>query len=416
MPRPSLTPEHWFQRMKLFFGSLSVTDGNVGGIDDDRALLLEHGDRLLHRLLLIVVQPAAPCGCRPSTALAARRLSPLDRSNARSIGGERDAVVEECPRDADARALEAGAVEELRVVAPGRRRAQAGRRIVRIRRRAFERAEHDRDVAHRLRHRPGGVLVRGDRNHAVAADAADRRLDGGQHVLVGRAQDRPRRFRADVAGPEIRGGANPRARAAGGQRGAAVEGRLARILPRVVRVIALSADRVVVARHRRRRTGHPVGELRHAGLRDDDCAGSLQVRRQRRLVGRYQLVECERAAGRPHVGRVDVVLQGDRNAVQRTADFPLRPLPVALGGDRQRLGIHGNRRVQKVLVGPETGQILLHQLPRCHATLLHRRPHLGNGRFDDREGRARRRRGDAFGLRGHGERGDSNRRHRHQHQ
>ena len=36
----------------------------------------------------------------------------------------------------------------------------------------------------RLRHRPGGVLVGGDRNHAVAADAADRRLDRGEHVLV----------------------------------------------------------------------------------------------------------------------------------------------------------------------------------------------------------------------------------------
>ena len=229
--------------------------------------------------------------------------------------------------------LRPSAVEELRVVAPRRRRTQAGRRIVRIRRRAFERAEHDRDVAHGLRHRPGGVLVGGDRNHAVAADAADRRLDGGEHVLVGRAQDRPRRFRADVAGPEIRGRADPRARSAGAQRGAAVEGRLARILPRVVRVVALSADRVVVARHRRRRTGHPVGELRHAGLGDDDRAGILQVRRERRLVRRHQLVERERAAGRPHVGRVDVVLQRDRNAVQRTADLALRALPVALVGD-----------------------------------------------------------------------------------
>ena len=32
---------------------------DVGGIDDDRALLLQHGNRLFHRLLLLVVEPTA---------------------------------------------------------------------------------------------------------------------------------------------------------------------------------------------------------------------------------------------------------------------------------------------------------------------------------------------------------------------
>ena len=115
----------------------------------------------------------------------------------------RDLVVEEGARDADARALQAVALQERRVVAVRRRRARARRRIVRIRRRAFQHAEHDRGVGHRPRHRAGGVLIGGNRNHAVAADAAHGRLDADQHVLVGRAQDRSRCFGADVAAQKL---------------------------------------------------------------------------------------------------------------------------------------------------------------------------------------------------------------------
>ena len=98
------TPEHVFHSRKLFFGSLSTMLGMSAGSTMTAPCCLEDRDRLGHRLLLIVVQPAA-------------RL--------RSSPGRRSArlVVEERARNADARALQAVAVEELRVVAARRRRA-----------------------------------------------------------------------------------------------------------------------------------------------------------------------------------------------------------------------------------------------------------------------------------------------------
>ena len=210
-------------------------------------------------------------------------------------------------------------------------------------------------------------------------------LIAGEHVLVRRAEDRSRRLAADVAGPEIRRRADPRARAAGLQRGPAVERRLARILARVVRVVALAADGVVVGRHRRRRAGDEVGQLAHAGLRDDDRAGVDEVLGQRRVVGRRQVLERQRAAGGAHERGVHVVLQRDRNAVQRPANPARRALAIALGGDLERLRVHRDRRVQQLLVHPDALQILADDLARRDAPRLQRRLHLRNRRFDDRE-------------------------------
>ena len=68
-----------------------------------------------------------------------------------------------------------------------------------------------------------------------------------------------------------------RARTARLQRRPPIERALARIAPRVVRVEAEPANRVVVGRHRRRLAGHPVRQFGHAGLGDDDGAGLAQV-------------------------------------------------------------------------------------------------------------------------------------------
>ena len=211
----------------------------------------------------------------------------------------------------------------------------------------------------------------------------------GEHVLVRRAENGARRLRADVARPEIRVGADAGARAAGLERRPSVERRLARILSRIERVVALAADRVVVGRHRRRRARHPVGELGQPGLRDDDRAGVVQVLRERRVVRRNQVLERQRAAGRPHERRLDVVLQRDRDAVQRTANLSLRALAIALVGDLERLRVDRDRRVQRVLVQRDAHQILLDDLPRRDAAGLHRGLHLGNRRFDDGEGLVR---------------------------
>ena len=153
--------------------------GDIGGIDDHGSLALQNLDGLGHDLGLRRVESA--------TRLAFAR--------------DRDRVVVERPRDADARALQPVGVQETAVAAPGRRRAGASRRIVGIRRSAFENAQQNRRVGDGFRERPGRILIRRDRNHAVAADAAHRRLDARQHVLVRRAQDGARRFRADIRRP-----------------------------------------------------------------------------------------------------------------------------------------------------------------------------------------------------------------------
>ena len=231
--------------------------------------------------------------------------------------------------------LRPSGLRKRRVVATGRRRARRGGGIVRIGRGAFERAEHDGDVGDGLRHGAGGVLIGGDRNHAVAADAADGGLDGREHVLIGRAENRARGFGADVGGPEIRGGADAGAGPAGGERGASVVGGLARIAARIVGIEAESADRVVVAGHRRGRAGHPVGELGHAGLGDDDGAGVAQVFHQRGVVGRHESVKGERSAGGDDVAGEDVVLERDGDAVQRSANVALGALAIELVGFRR---------------------------------------------------------------------------------
>src|SRR5262249_38369054 len=152
---------------------------DIRRIDNDGAALFQDGDRVVHHPSLRVVQPT------PGILFA----------------GWRDAVVEEGARDADARAFQAVAIEKLRVVAAGRRRAGPRRRIVRIGSGTFEDTEHDRDIANALGHRTGGILIRGDRDHAVAADAADRWFDAGPHVLVRRAHHRTRGLCADIAVP-----------------------------------------------------------------------------------------------------------------------------------------------------------------------------------------------------------------------
>src|SRR5207249_7109775 len=72
----------------------------VGGIDDDGALLFQDGDRVGHRF----------------------RLFGVETASGRRFTGNGDAVVVERARDADARALQRVGPQELRVVAPRRRR------------------------------------------------------------------------------------------------------------------------------------------------------------------------------------------------------------------------------------------------------------------------------------------------------
>jgi hypothetical protein len=212
----------------------------------------------------------------------------------------------------------------------------------------------------------------------------DGRLDADEHVLVRRAEDGAGSLGADVAGPEADVRADAGARAAGEECGAAVESRVARIAARVERVVAVAVQRVVIRGHRRI-AGHPVRELGHARLRDDDRAGIAQIFRERRFVRRNIAVERQRAAGRRHVRRHDVVFDRDGNAVQRTADLA----GFALGIERvrflHRVRIDVDRRVEAVLVHADAHEVLRDEIVRSDAAAAHRFLHLGDRRFDDAE-------------------------------
>src|SRR5207244_9696028 len=107
------------------------------------------------------------------------------------------------------------------------------------------------------------ILVRGDRNHAPSADAADGRLDADEHEAVGWTENRTGRFRAHIGRPQARRRPNPGARSGDAHRGTAVGERQPEaivawpgIAAGLVRVHPVSADGAVVPGHT---VGHPVG-------------------------------------------------------------------------------------------------------------------------------------------------------------
>ena len=82
----------------------------------------------------------------------------------------------------------------------------------------------------------------------------------------------------------------------------------------------------------------------------------------------------EPARGR-HLDRLVVVLDEDRNAVQRSARAPRRALGVERVGRLARARIDGDDRVQRrplLVVGVDARQIEVDELPRRHLSRLHR--------------------------------------------
>ena len=80
---------------------------------------------------------------------------------------------------------------------------------------------------------------------------------------------------------------------------------------------------------------------------------------------------------------MDVVLQRDRDAVQRPAQSPLRPLAVELIGFFQGAWVHAGHSVQAVLVLADARQVVRHQLTRGHAPLGQRLLEFRNPGLDD---------------------------------
>jgi hypothetical protein len=73
------------------------------------------------------------------------------------------------------------------------------------------------------------------------------------------------------------------------------------------------------------------------------------------------------------------------NAVQRSAHASGRPLAIRVVGFLERARIHVDDGVQPILVQRDARQVLLHEVARCHASLLQRALHVGNRRLDNRE-------------------------------
>jgi hypothetical protein len=95
----------------------------------------------------------------------------------------------------------------------------------------------------------------------------------------------------------------------------------------------LAVHGVVVPRHA---TGHPVCQFRQLRIRNDDRAGGAQVRHQSRIVRRHEIGEGECTARGAQILREEVVLAGNGNAVQRSAQVPLRALTIERVGFGQR--------------------------------------------------------------------------------
>src|SRR5262245_51367815 len=131
---------------------------NVGWIDDNGTSLPENRDGLGHRLRLLRVQPAA-------RLLQARRL---------------DALIIERAWNADACPRQRIAIEKASVVAVLRRRTSLDR-IPRVRLLVLNYSEQNGGIVYSPRHWARGILVGGERNDAVPADAPDRGLDRDQH-------------------------------------------------------------------------------------------------------------------------------------------------------------------------------------------------------------------------------------------
>jgi hypothetical protein len=148
-----------------------------------------------------------------------------------------------------------------------------------------------------------------------------------------------------------------------------------------------------------------VRQLRQHRLGDDHRAAVTQVLGQRRVVGRDEVPERECAASGADIGGVDVVLEGDGDAVQRTADIAGGAFRVQRVGVRQGPWVHCDDRVQPILVGGNTLQVLFGELARRDPARLQRRLDVGNAGFDDvevdRGGRRRRRGGSTAAGRNH---------------
>ena len=157
-----------------------------------------------------------------------------------------------------------------------------------------------------------------------------------------------------------------------------------------VRIAALPAAPAPAARRMRRAEVRPLAEIR---LAEDHRAGLAQPLDEKASRGGTRAGQRERARGRLHpVGGPDVVLDQDRDAVQRAAHPSVLALGVQSLGDRERVRVQLDHRAQLLVHLGDARAIGLHHGARRHHSaahrllqlrdrlLLHRTTHVANPR------------------------------------
>ena len=251
-----------------------------------------------------------------------------------------DAAVEAgvLAQDAEAGAGQAGRVESAGVVGHEVARARGGQRVAGVD--ADHRAEHDRGVAHGAGHRARAVLAVRDGDDPAPAVEPDRGLDADEAVARGRADDRAVRLGADRRDREVGRGARPGPRA-GPARGAVERVRItAEAAPAAVPAAPAPARRPELERL-------PARPLAHVRLAEQERPGLPQPRRHERVLRRDRSAQRRRPGRRRHpIRRVDVVLEKDRDPVQRPPRARSRELAVEFLCDLQRVRVRLQHREQ----------------------------------------------------------------------
>ena len=236
--------------------------------------------------------------------------------------------------------------------------------------------EHDRDVGDGPAHGARRVLAVRDRDHAVLRDEPDRRLEPDDRVARRRADDRAIGLRADRHGTQVGGRRDRRARAGA-----------ARIRAEVVGIAGEPAARAPAVEieagllDRRRDDAAEVGPFGQVGLAQDDRTRRPQPGDDRRVAADPAAEQGQRPRRRLHlvVGR-DVVLEQDRDPVQRTAGSAGTSFRVPTVGDRQRLGVRLDDGVEEGIESFDPPQVGLGQLGRGERARRHRTPRARGSR------------------------------------
>ena len=271
-------------------------------------------------------------------------------------------------QDTDASAHQAVRVEELGVVLVEPAGAGEGRGVGVVA--AGHRPEDRRRVGDGAAVDADRVLAVGDRHHAGPRHQAEGRLD---------ADDAARRGGADHRAVGL--GAEGRGAQAGRGRGGRAGLRAARVAVEDVGVPHLAAPAAPAAR---RVEAAEVGPLRQARLAQEDRPGTAQLPERPGVPVGRAADQGERAGGGHHpVAAVDVVLDHDRNAVERPAHLAVLALLVTALGQAPGVRVGLDDRVEPRAVAVDlldALQVHVDQVDGGELAGLHPRLELGDGR------------------------------------